>query len=126
MASSVSRPVNLNLLKIRLPIAGVMSIMHRVSGFFLALITPFMLYLLDTALFKENGFNQATQMLHSFMGKAALYLVLWAVMHHLFAGIRYLLLDIDIGIEKPLYRHTAWGVIIAAPVAALVLLGGLL
>ena len=46
-------------------------------------------------------------------------------MHHFLAGIRYLMLDIDIGIEKPVYRQTAWAVLVAAPVLALILLGAL-
>ena len=125
MASTAQRPVNLNLLKIKLPIAGIMSIMHRVSGLFLAIVTPFMLYLLDTALYSPQGFAEASEMLSGFTGKSALFLVLWAISHHLLAGIRYLLLDIDIGIEKPLFRQTAWAVVIAAPVLALLLLGGL-
>ncbi|MEW8380360.1 MAG: hypothetical protein AB2704_00815 [Candidatus Thiodiazotropha taylori] len=52
--------------------------------------------------------------------------MLWALMHHLFAGIRYLLIDIDIGVEKPLFGQTSWAVTLAAPVVALILLGGLL
>lgn len=125
MASTAQRPVNLNLLKIKLPIGGIMSIMHRVSGLFLAIVTPFMLYLLDNALYSPQGFAEAGEILSGFIGKSALFLVLWAISHHLLAGIRYLLLDIDIGIEKPLFRQTAWGVVIAAPVVALLLLGGL-
>jgi len=126
MASSTQRPVNLNLLKIRLPIAGVMSIMHRISGFFLALLTPVIIYWLDIALSGETGFIETQAMLQSFAGKVALFVVIWALMHHILAGIRYLLLDIDVGIEKPYYRQTAWAVVIAAPLIAVALLGGLL
>jgi len=126
MASSTQRPVNLNLLKIRLPIAGVMSIMHRISGFFLALLTPVIIYWLDIALSGETGFIETQAMLQSFAGKVALFVVIWALMHHILAGIRYLLLDIDVGIEKPYYRQTAWAVVIAAPLIAVALTGGLL
>ncbi len=125
MASSTKRPVYLDLIKIKLPIAGIMSIMHRLSGFFLVLVTPFMLYLLDTALNEADGFAKASSMLTGLTGKTALLLLLWAIMHHLLAGIRYLLLDIDIGIEKPFYSQSAWGVVIAAPVLAQILLTGL-
>ncbi len=57
--------------------------------------------------------------------KLFLFLALWALMHHFLAGIRYLLLDVDVGVEKPLYRQTALGVLAAAPVLALILTGGL-
>jgi succinate dehydrogenase / fumarate reductase cytochrome b subunit len=46
-------------------------------------------------------------------------------MHHFLAGIRYLLLDIDIGVDKPVYRQTAWAVLAGGPVLALLLLGAL-
>ena len=125
MASTAKRPVNLDLTKIRLPIAGIMSIMHRISGFFMALVTPYLLYLLDVALYQTDGFAAAAAMLGSFTGKIMLFILLWAITHHLLAGIRYLLLDIDIGIEKPLYRYSAWAVVIGAPLLALIFLGGL-
>ena len=51
-------------------------------------------------------------------GRVVIFLAAWAVLHHLFAGIRYLLIDIDIGVEKPLYRRTALAVLVAGPLAA--------
>ena len=74
---------------------------------------PFLVYLLERSLAGPDGFS----------GVVALIDGLWALLHHLFAGIRYLLLDIDIGIDKPLYRATAWFVLFAAPVAAFLLQG---
>jgi succinate dehydrogenase / fumarate reductase cytochrome b subunit len=52
-----------------------------------------------------------------------LFGMLWGLLHHLLAGVRYLLLDIHIGIDKPWYRYTAWAVLVAAPVMALILAG---
>ncbi|MCU7885244.1 MAG: succinate dehydrogenase, cytochrome b556 subunit, partial [Candidatus Thiodiazotropha sp. (ex Lucinoma annulata)] len=57
--------------------------------------------------------------------KLLLFLFLWGLMHHLLAGIRYLLIDIDVGVEKPLFRQTAWAVTLVAPLLALILMGGL-
>jgi succinate dehydrogenase / fumarate reductase cytochrome b subunit len=125
VTSTRKRPFYLNLIKIRLPVAGVMSIMHRLSGLFLALVTPALIYLLDLSLDHHGGFDQAHALLGTWLGRAALFVLLWALMHHLLAGIRYLLLDIDIGIDKPRYRHSAWAVIGLAPLLALLLLGGL-
>lgn len=125
MPAQAKRPIYLNLIKIRLPVAGVMSIMHRLSGLFLAVITPAILYLLDLSLKGDQGFLQASSLLQTLPFQAMLFLLLWALMHHLLAGIRYLLLDLDIGIDKPAYRITAWGVMLLAPILALLIMAGL-
>lgn len=126
MTNENQRPVHLNLLKIRLPIAGIMSIMHRVSGLVLALVIPWLLYLMDISLAGEAGFAESKQLLQTPLMTIIVFLMIWALLHHFLAGIRYLLLDVDIGVEKPLYRQSAWVVVILAPVLALVLTGGLL
>ena len=122
MSVAGNRPVYLNLVQIRLPIAGFMSILHRISGLFLFLLTPILLYILDLSLAGPTGFEEARQMLTEGLGRLVLFVLLWALAHHLLAGIRYLLLDVDIGVERPGYRYTAWFVVILAPVLALLLL----
>lgn len=126
MPTTTKRPVYLNLLRIRLPIAGVMSIMHRLSGLFMAVAMPLVLYLFDLSLSGYKNFIHTQELLQTWPVKLVLFLLLWALMHHLLAGIRYLLLDVDIGIDKPYYRYSAWVVILLGPVLALLLLGGLL
>ncbi len=125
MQSVKSKPVFLNLMQIRLPVAGVMSIIHRVTGVVMVLSIPLLLYLLDLSLSGPQGFADAAGLFGSLLVKLILFLFLWGLTHHLLAGIRYLLIDIDIGVDKPLFRQSAWAVIVAAPVLALVLLGGL-
>ncbi|MEJ2424293.1 MAG: succinate dehydrogenase, cytochrome b556 subunit [Candidatus Thiodiazotropha sp.] len=125
MLETKPRPVFLNLMKIRLPIAGIMSIIHRVTGVVMVVSIPFALYLFDRSLSGTDGFADARAFLHYGLVKMLLFLFLWGLMHHLLAGIRYLLIDIDIGVDKPVYRQTAWAVIVGAPVLALILLGGL-
>lgn len=122
MLTANHRPVFLNLLQIRLPVAGVMSIVHRATGVIMVLGIPFLVYLLERSLTGPDEFAAVTALFDGLPGRIGLFLCLWALLHHLFAGIRYLLLDIDIGIEKPLYRTTAWIVLVAAPVSALLLL----
>jgi succinate dehydrogenase / fumarate reductase cytochrome b subunit len=117
------RPVYLNLLQIRLPVPGFMSILHRASGALLSLAIPLAIYLLDLSLRNPEGYAQVHVLLDSLPAKLVLLGVLWALVHHLLAGIRYLLLDLDVGIERPAYRYTAWGVVLAAPAIALGLLG---
>jgi succinate dehydrogenase / fumarate reductase cytochrome b subunit len=125
MQETKARPVFLNLFKIRLPIAGIMSIIHRVTGVVMVLAIPVLIYLLDLSLSGPEGFSDAKDLFASGFIKLILFLFLWGLMHHLLAGIRYLLIDIDIGVEKPLFRHAARAVILVAPVLALILMGGL-
>jgi succinate dehydrogenase / fumarate reductase cytochrome b subunit len=117
------KPIYLNLLKIRLPVPGFMSILHRVSGAFLTLAIPLAIYLLDLSLRNPEGYARAHVLLDGWLARLVLLGLLWALLHHLFAGIRYLLLDVDVGIDKPRYRQSAWAVLIAAPVLAVLLLG---
>lgn len=125
MQETKPRPVFLNLFKIRLPMAGVMSIIHRATGVLMVLVIPLLIYLLDLSLSGPDGFVHAKGIFAGGLVKLILFLFLWGLMHHFLAGIRYLLIDIDIGVEKPLFRQTAWAVTLAAPVLALLLLGGL-
>jgi succinate dehydrogenase / fumarate reductase cytochrome b subunit len=125
MQQAKPRPVFLNLLQIRLPVAGVMSIIHRVTGVVMVLSIPLMIYLLDLSLTSPQGFADVTALFDNILVKLILFGFIWGLMHHLLAGIRYLLIDIDIGVEKPIFRQTAWAVIVAAPVLALILMGGL-
>ncbi|MBW9258529.1 MAG: succinate dehydrogenase, cytochrome b556 subunit [Candidatus Thiodiazotropha sp. (ex. Lucinisca nassula)] len=126
MLDTKPRPVFLNLFKIRLPMAGIMSIIHRATGVVMVLSIPLLIYLFDLSLSGADGFAAAKAILDMGLVKLILFLMLWALMHHLLAGIRYLLIDIDIGVEKPLFRQTALAVTVVAPVVALILLGGLL
>jgi len=119
-----SRPFFLNLIKIRLPIPGIVSIFHRISGMFLFLAIPCFVYLLDLSLQGEQGFHQATDLLSMPVVKLILLILTWSLVHHLFAGIRFLLTDFDIGLSKGQSIKTAWLVIIAEVVTlALILLG---
>ena len=123
--SSHSRPVFLNLLQIRLPVAGIMSIAHRAAGVLLFLSIPFLAALLSVALSGQAGFLQAQTLLKQPIMQVTLFLLLWALSHHFLAGIRYLLIDVHLGVQAPRYQQTAWAVLILSPVLALLLLWGL-
>ena len=122
MNNNSSRPVFLNLFQIRLPIAGIMSIAHRISGVLMFLSIPFALYLLEQSLASADGYANVMAMLDSFWLLPVYAVLLWSLFHHLLAGIRYLLVDIDIGVLKPAYRKTALTVLLAAPLIVLILL----
>lgn len=112
MPASDSRPFYLNLIRIRLPIQGVVSIIHRITGVLLFIAIPFSVYLLDLSLQGESGFTKAQDILSSIFVQLAVLLLLWSLLHHFFAGLRYLLIDFDIGVDKQGSRLTAWLVLI--------------
>ncbi len=120
---SRTRPVFLDLFRIHLPVAGILSIAHRISGVILFLALPFLVGLLELALSGEAGFTRAAALLQGGAGRVLRFLLLWALLHHLLAGIRYLLLDADLGVQAPHYRRSAWLVLAAAPLLALLLAG---
>ena len=126
MTTTTRRPVHLNLFKIKLPIGGIMSIIHRATGVFMFLVLPYLIYLLSLSLSGPEGYQQAGDSLHSLFGILVVFCLMWALIHHLLAGIRYLLIDVDLGVEKELARQTALGVTVASPILALLLTGGVL
>ncbi len=93
------RPKNLDLPTIRLPLPGILSILHRVSGAVLFLLLPFLLWLLDGSLRSSEGFAAAKSVVAHPLLKIVLFGLLWLYMHHFCAGIRYLLLDLDKGVD---------------------------
>lgn len=89
------------ILSYRLPVAGIVSILHRISGALLFLVgIPFFLYLLQQSLTSELSFMSYSAIVGSVLGKLVLLVLGWAFLHHAIAGIRYLLLDRHVGIEK--------------------------
>ncbi len=119
------RPVFLDLLQIRLPPPGIASILHRLSGVLLFLLIPLSLYLLQQSLSDARQFQRVVQILHHPAIVLLMLIALWALVHHLLTGIRFLLLDFGVGIEKRAANRSAWLVMIGAPLLALLLLARL-
>lgn len=119
------RPVFLDLTRIRMPIAALMSIMHRASGVLLFLAIPFVIYFFDLSLRSAQDYATVISTLDSQPGKLSVLLVVWALLHHLFAGIRYLLLDVRIGLTRDGARIGAW-VVFGAEALAFVIIAGML
>jgi len=120
MAVTDNRPFFLNLLKIRLPVTGFVSILHRISGMLLFLSIPFAVYLFELSLQGEKGFLQAHELLSLPLIKLILLVLLWSIIHHFFAGIRFLLTDFDIGLDKKQSIAYAWAVFIAEAIVFIV------
>ena len=117
------RPVYLDLVRIRLPLPGIVSILHRVSGALLFLIgIPLLLGILGASLESEESYADVKAAFTNPLAKLVLIGFLWAYLHHFFAGIRFLLLDLLQGIELPSARRSS--VIVLAVSLALTLIIG--
>jgi succinate dehydrogenase / fumarate reductase cytochrome b subunit len=113
MNTNSSRPVFLDLRVIRFPVGAVVSIFHRISGVLLVLALPAALFLFDLSLRGPAGFETARALLSSGPGRIGVLLAVALFGHHFFAGLRHLLMDIDIGVGLAAARLTAYGVFIA-------------
>ena len=118
-AAKKLRPKYLNLrallFEIRLPLPGWVSILHRISG--ALLVFPFaawLLYMLDRSLASEQGFQAVNSYLDLPLVKAGGLLFIWAYCHHLCAGVRFLLLDLNRGIELPAARRSSVAVLVVS------------
>lgn len=117
------RPVFLDLqvLTRHLPIPGIVSILHRVSGVVIFLMLPVLLMLLSGSLSSGETFETYKAWASHPLFKLVLIGLLWAFMHHLLAGIRFLLLDAHKGLELQTARKSAKAVLIGGIVSAFVL-----
>ncbi|HFE37483.1 MAG TPA: succinate dehydrogenase, cytochrome b556 subunit [Gammaproteobacteria bacterium] len=120
------RPKYLDLRHIKLPVTGVISIAHRISGVFLVASIPVWLYLLELSLSGSEGFQQAVALNDGFLFSLLSIVCFWALVHHFFAGIRFLLLDVEIGGEKQAALKTAKWVFVIEVIVMLPIIGWLL
>ncbi|MGO1501889.1 MAG: succinate dehydrogenase, cytochrome b556 subunit [Marinobacter sp.] len=101
------RPVNLDLGKIHFPLPAITSILHRISGIIIFVGVAFMLYGLQLSLSGEEGFSQVSELLNSFLAKLIIWGILSALLYHLVAGIKHLLMDMGIAEELESGRAAA-------------------
>ncbi|HQR02711.1 MAG: succinate dehydrogenase, cytochrome b556 subunit [Proteobacteria bacterium] len=106
------RPKFLTLTEIRQPVSAIVSILHRVSGAGLFLCLPFLICLLQLSLGSPENFQTFKAIVGNPIAKLVLFGLIWAYLHHFCAGIRFLLLDLHIGVEKPQARASAKGVLV--------------
>lgn len=112
-----------DLANYRMPLAAIVSIMHRISGAFIFLMLPFLLYLLDKSLTSEDTYEYFHGYLEHASVKIAVVLLAWAYLHHFCAGLRHLIMDMHISADKDGARKSAAAVLIVSiPLAALVAL----
>ncbi len=109
----IARPVYLNLFRIHLPLAGWVSILHRVSGALLFLALPLGVWTLSVSLSDAAGFQQVAAWLALPLGKLGLLLLIAAFTQHLFAGLRHLALDVHWGVGLQRARQSSLAVMLA-------------
>lgn len=119
------KAVFFNLTQIQMPVGAVTSITHRITGILLAIGIPFGVYLLDQSLRDPQSYAGVTQLFAHPAFKVAALAFIWALAHHLFAGVRHLLSDIDVGSRLPAARRSAWSVNLGGVAVALMAAGAL-
>ncbi len=112
----------------RLPPAGFVSILHRVSGALMFLLLPFVIWLFDVSLTSEISYERFTSTFVAgvgflpgwFMKLVALALI-WAYLHHLIAGVRHLWMDMTHSVSLVQGRLSAWVTLVTSVMLTLAL-----
>ncbi|MBL4606636.1 MAG: succinate dehydrogenase, cytochrome b556 subunit [Pseudomonadales bacterium] len=92
-----NRPVNLDLKTIKLPLPAVVSILHRASGVVIFFSIPILLGILSCSLESESSFNELKDILGGFFVTLVIWGVVGALLYHLIAGVKHLVMDFGIG-----------------------------
>jgi len=116
------RPVNLDLRTIKLPVTAYASILHRISGVILFFGLLILLYVLELSLSSAEGFEQVRDFLANPLVKLVLWGLLSALLYHLVAGVRHLLMDTGIG-ETLEGGKTGARIVLVVSLALIVLAG---
>ncbi len=122
MAIKKRRPKNLDLPTIRLPLPGILSILHRISGAAIFLLLPFLLWLFQSSLASPETFAGVKGVLGHPLARIVVLGLIWFYMHHFCAGIRYLLLDLDKGVELAAARLSS-KIVFAVSIALTLIIG---
>ncbi|MDH5518105.1 MAG: succinate dehydrogenase, cytochrome b556 subunit [Gammaproteobacteria bacterium] len=120
-----SRPKYLNLFKIKLPVTGVISIFHRLTGILLFAFIPVSLYFLQLSVKDAASFQQLSVLMLSPLSRFFILLMLWSLVHHLITGLRFLLIDMEFFLSRQSSRASAWGVVIVEALVMVTVIAGL-
>lgn len=114
--------------KYRLPLAGVVSILHRASGLLMFVLLPFIVWLFDTSISSEISYDSFTSAFVAGIGfvpawavKLVVLALIWAYLLHLFAGVRHLFLDVSHRTTKAFGRQSAASVIVLSALLTVIL-----
>ena len=124
----VHRNINVSdIVGYRLPVAGLVSILHRVSGLAMFILLPFIIWMFDTSVTSEISYRQFTSVFTAGAGflpgwfvKLVALALIWSYLHHLIAGLRHLWMDATHAVTLQFGRNSAvatLGISIALTVA---------
>ena len=104
----------LDAVQYRLPLAGVVSILHRVSGMLMFLLMPFIIWMFDTSVSTEISYDRFTNAFVAGIGflpgwfiKLVCLGLIWAFLHHFIAGVRHLWMDMTHSVSLQQGRSSA-------------------
>lgn len=103
-----------DLANYRLPLAGFVSILHRISGFLLFLALPWILYLFEQSLTTEDTFGYMKGLISDWRAKLVVLILFWGYIQHFCSGIRHLIMDNHIGLDKDSARQSAVSVLVVS------------
>lgn len=112
----------------RLPPAGIVSILHRISGGLLFVFLPFLIWLFDVSVTSEVSYGRFSGAFSAGVGfvpgwfvKLVVLALIWAYLHHLIAGLRHLWMDVTHSVSKEFGRQSALVVLVSSLLLTLVL-----
>ena len=118
----------LDALAYKLPPAGLVSILHRVSGLVIFVLLPFVIWMFDTSLTSEISYSQfssvfkhGTGFLPGWFYKLVALALIWSYLHHLIAGVRHLWMDATHAVTKEFGRQSAIVTLVVSIVLTLAL-----
>jgi len=98
----------------RRPAAGFVSILHRISGFVMFLLLPFLVWMFDTSVSSEisfakfkAAFNIGVGFVPGILVQLVALVLIWAYLHHLIAGVRHLYMDAHHAVSKEFGKSSA-------------------
>ena len=116
-----NRPVDLPLLKLRLPASGIVSIVHRITGVILVILIPLLIYGLQESLSGPDGYREVSSWVNQPSVRVFLGIVILILAQHFFSGIRHLFMDLHFGLTRVTARTSAWATFFATAAIAVIL-----
>ena len=114
----------------RLPAAGIVSILHRISGLIMFLLLPFIIWMFDSSLSSEISFakfkavfNEGCGFVPGWFIKLVALAIIWAYLHHLIAGVRHLLMDVKHDLVTKEFGKSSASAVLVLSVALTIVLG---
>lgn len=118
-----------DLMSYRLPIAGIASILHRISGALMFLLLPFVIWLFDHSISSQVSFEKFTALFNGGLGMPGWFYklialgLIWAFLHHMFMGIRFLIMDVNHNIVSKQSGRTTAQIVLVLSILLTVVLG---